>query len=166
MLRIWLNFLMMTGFLSELRLDWGSVVRSIFNVAKASSGGLPPFVECAGVSFTAEMTFSLLLPVVVPCVPGLMMAAWALGKIVRGDTIREAKIMGVDKWRFFINACIAVANLLWPALVTQTLRVLDCAVSRAMLQENVRLSVKLFKSRSQWVRGRVRARESFKSRSP
>ena len=56
-LRIGLNFLMMTGFLAALRLDWGSVLRSLFNIAKASSGGLPPLMSCAGVSFEAEMRF-------------------------------------------------------------------------------------------------------------
>ena len=76
-LRIGLNFLMMTSFLAALELDWGSVLRSIFNVAKASSGGLPPLMACAGISFAAEMTLSLLLPLVVPCVPALMLAVWA-----------------------------------------------------------------------------------------
>ena len=50
------------GFLAALRLDWGSVLRSLFNIAKASSGGLPPLMSCAGVGFEVEMTFSLLLP--------------------------------------------------------------------------------------------------------
>ena len=33
-----------------------------------------------------------------------------------------------DKRHFFANACIAVAYLLWPALVVQALRILDCSV--------------------------------------
>merc|ERR1712185_221169 len=121
-LRIGLNFLMMTGFLAALQLDWGSVLRSIFNVAKASSGGLPPLMACAGVSFEAEMTFSLLLPLLVPCVPALMLAFWAMSKRARGRAIVGSRILGADKLHFFLNSSIAVASLLWPALVVQVLR--------------------------------------------
>eukprot|EP00937_MAST-01D_sp_MAST-1D-sp2_P006523 g6523.t1 len=68
-LRIFVTFMMMTGFLSSLRLDWGSVLRAIFNTARAGSGGVPPLVQCSGVDFASEMTFSLMLPLFVPCVP-------------------------------------------------------------------------------------------------
>eukprot|EP00937_MAST-01D_sp_MAST-1D-sp2_P007459 g7459.t1 len=127
-LRIGLNFLMMTGFLAGLRLDWGSVLRTVFNVAKAGSGGLPPLVDCANVSFVAEMIFSLLLPVAAACMPVCMLALWALGRVARGKGVAGATIFGASKRRFLVNASIAVAYLLWPALVVQALRILDCSV--------------------------------------
>ena len=65
----------MTGFMSQLQLDWGSVLRQLFNLAKASSGGLPPFIDCAGVSFEAEMAATQMLPLVVPTLPLLMLGA-------------------------------------------------------------------------------------------
>ena len=41
-IRIAISFLFMTGFMSQLQLDWGSVLRQLFNFAMASSGGMPP----------------------------------------------------------------------------------------------------------------------------
>eukprot|EP00937_MAST-01D_sp_MAST-1D-sp2_P001398 g1398.t1 len=130
-LRIWLNFLMMTGFLAGLHLDWGSVLRSMFNIAKVGSGGVPPLISCAGVSFASEMTFSLLLPLVVPCVPAVMLACWAVWRLAHGRKVASAPIWGVPKRHFLVNAMIAVASLLWPALVMQVLRILDCSIDIA-----------------------------------
>jgi hypothetical protein len=127
-LRIGLNFLMMTGFLSQLRLDWGSVLRSIFNVAKAGSAGLPPLMECTGMGFSTEITLSLLLPLIVPLVPALMLLAWAVIGALRGMDVAQGRILGASKQRFMVNGSIAAAYLLWPALVVQVLRVLDCSV--------------------------------------
>merc|ERR1719408_615250 len=74
------------------------------------------------------MTFSLLLPLIVPCVPAIMLAVWAMNKRARGRAVIGSRILGADKLHFFVNSSIAVAYLLWPALVVQILRVLDCSV--------------------------------------
>ena len=116
----------MTGFMSQLQLDWGSVLRQLFNLAKASSGGLPPFIDCAGVSFEAEMAATQMLPLVVPTLPLLMLGAWAA--LQRARKRPTAQIWGVDKKHFYINACVAISYLLWPAFVVQNLRILNCSV--------------------------------------
>ena len=103
----------------------------MFKVAKASSGGLPPLIRCAGVTFAVEMTFSLMLPLAVPCVPALILVCWAIQRGVRGRPVATAPIWGVDKLHFFANSSVAVAYLLWPALVVQVLRILDCSVDIA-----------------------------------
>eukprot|EP00937_MAST-01D_sp_MAST-1D-sp2_P003776 g3776.t1 len=76
-LRIGLNFVMATGFLAQVQLDWGSIVRRTFDIAKATSGGVPPLVACLGVTFADEMAFSLALPlmllVVVPALPAFIL---------------------------------------------------------------------------------------------
>ena len=116
----------MTGFMSQLQLDWGSVLRQLFNLAKASSGGLPPFIDCAGVSFEAEMAATQMLPLVVPTLPLLMLGAWAA--LQRARKRPTAQIWGVDKKHFYINACVAISYLLWPAFVVQNLRILNCSI--------------------------------------
>jgi hypothetical protein len=126
-IRIAVSFLMATGFLSQLQLDWGSVLRQIFSLAKASSGGVPPFIDCAGVSFEAEMAASLMLPLLVPVVPSLMIGVWSL--VQRARDLPASEIMGVDRRYFFINSCVATSYLLWPALVVQCLRIFNCSVA-------------------------------------
>ena len=126
-LRIALSFLMMTGFLATLQLDWGSLSRQLFNIAKASSGGMPPFTDCAGISFETEIVVSLLLPLVGPAVAAAQLAAWFLYQ--RARQRQTALIMGESKKHFFINACVAMSYLLWPLVVMQCLRVLNCSVA-------------------------------------
>ena len=45
--------------------------------------------------------------------------------------MREVKVWGVTKQRFFVNASIAAAYLLWPVLAVQALRIIDCSVDIA-----------------------------------
>ena len=127
-LRIGLNFLMMTSFLAGLQLDWGSMLQLLFNTAKASSGGLPPLLQCSGVTFALEMTFSLLLPLAVPCVPLLVLTLWSVVLCAGRRNPSVELIWGVSRQRFFINSCVAVAYLVWPVLVFQALRIIDCSV--------------------------------------
>jgi hypothetical protein len=125
-IRITISFLFMTGFMSQLQLDWGNVLRQLFNFAKASSGGLPPFIDCAGVSFEMEMAVSQLLPLVVPTLPLVVLGAWAL--LQRARKRSTAQIWGVDKQHFYTNASVAISYLLWPMFVVQNLRILNCSV--------------------------------------
>eukprot|EP00937_MAST-01D_sp_MAST-1D-sp2_P003447 g3447.t1 len=128
-LRIGLNFVMSTGFLSQLQLDWGSVVRRTFDIAKATSGGVPPLVSCLGVTFTGEMAVSFALPMMVPALPAVVLAVWAAWTKVRElPSGVQWTIAGVAPRHFFVNACVALFFLVWPALTVQTLRTFDCSV--------------------------------------
>eukprot|EP00936_MAST-01D_sp_MAST-1D-sp1_P002969 g2969.t1 len=127
-LRISLNFLMMTSFLAGLKLDWGTMLRTIFNVAKASSGGLPPFTDCLGLSFEKEMVFSLLLPLCVPVTPLCALVSWAIWQRLKGRNPLCKNIWRVSKMRFFVNGCVSMAYILWPVVTFQVLRILDCSV--------------------------------------
>ena len=126
-IRIGFDWLGMTGFLAQLQLDWGSVLRQIFSIAEASSGGMPPFLDCSGVSFETEMAMSLLLPLLVPTVAAALLGAWFL--VQKALKKQTATLWEVSKQHFFINACVAIGFVLWPVLVTQLLRIVDCSIA-------------------------------------
>ena len=66
------------------------------------------------------------------CSGPVAVARAAAGRAARGLKARDAEILGTkSKAHFLANASIAIAYLLWPALVVQVLRTLDCSVNVA-----------------------------------
>jgi len=134
-LRIFSNYVQLTGILVMLQLDWGTVVRNLLNANSAVAGGAPPFVDCL-VSFeTATLGTLTSWAFLIPVMAGI--AFWhpiktysCTRKCWSKKTVFKEKciFLGVETTpaRLFLTGLVALFYALWPVVLLSTLNIFRC----------------------------------------
>ena len=114
----------MTSLLTAFSLDWGATVRWLFATESAASGGVPALLGCI-IDSSTETALFLAAPLIIAVAVGSGIAVVCLVARLRGQ---RCVVWGAPPLEVFRNALLALAFLLWPSLVGEMLRVLDCSV--------------------------------------
>eukprot|EP00937_MAST-01D_sp_MAST-1D-sp2_P004703 g4703.t1 len=111
-LRIFANYVQLSGMLLNFDLDWGGTVRWIVGTQRAVGGGAPPLLDCVGVSFVQVTIAVFAAPVVVPVFVALLLAG--------------VRVFGVAPGHFFANGLLSVSYLVWPTYMGAILQTFGC----------------------------------------
>eukprot|EP00937_MAST-01D_sp_MAST-1D-sp2_P000550 g550.t1 len=140
--RIFVNYVQLSGMMLNFNLDWGSSLRWIFGIESAAGGGAPPLLDCMGVGFMEQVAAIFLMPVLIPCFAGAAVVVWVkgatvlrghggeaeAGKAEAGKKAEAVMVMGVTPEHFFRNGALALSYFAWPTYVGAVFRTFDCNI--------------------------------------
>jgi hypothetical protein len=128
-LRIFENYVQLSGMLLNFQLDWGSSLRLLFGISSAAGGGAPPLLDCMNVGFVTQTAVIFATPLIVPVVVLLLLGACR--GFARLWKQKRRLLMGLDvtNYHFIYNGMLALSYLTWPALVNAVFRTFDCSIT-------------------------------------
>jgi hypothetical protein len=132
-IRIFVNYLLMSGILGSFELDWGASLKTLFNIQQTASGGVPPIFDCMGFSVPDQILGSYSIVLVILIFPLMCLAIWKL--LVHLELISPVSktnhdkktIWGASSFQFYVTGVFVLTWLIWPLLVQQALKPLDCS---------------------------------------
>jgi hypothetical protein len=140
--RIITNHLYLTGLLKNLNVDWGGTLNSLFSFAKAASGNVPPFVDCAfGMTVFQTFRVYMMLPALAFAGPLAVLAAVVAAQKARrrfggggggGGGGGKIRVLGTTVTHVFRTSVLILLYLLYPTIAQQTFQMLDCVTVMGM----------------------------------
>ena len=132
--RIITNHLYLTGLLKNLNVDWGVTLNSLFSFAKAASGNVPPFVDCAfGMTVFQTFRIYMMLPALAVAGPLAVLCAFVAVQKARrrfgsggGGSGGKIRVLGTTVTHVFRTSVLILLYLLYPTIAQQSFQMLDC----------------------------------------
>eukprot|EP00936_MAST-01D_sp_MAST-1D-sp1_P002057 g2057.t1 len=126
-IRIFANYIQLSGILLNFNLDWGSSLMWIFGIERVVGGGVPPLLDCAGITFVDQSSMILALPLLIPFIVALLLGLMGCPSFLRHK--RNVTVMGVAPEHFFRNGMLALSYFAWPTVVGAIFRSFDCSIT-------------------------------------
>jgi hypothetical protein len=123
-LRIGLNYGLMTNVLAHSHVDWGSTLRFMFSMQSVASGGAGLAVnlfDCSGVNFVKQMMFiEFAGPAVVALLPASLIMVWKL--VMRYKGLPSDVLWGVRPLHVYVNGLIGLVFMVWAEFIQSLIR--------------------------------------------
>jgi hypothetical protein len=129
-IRIFVNYLLMSGILGSFELDWGASLKTLFSIQQTASGGVPPIFGCMGFSMPNQILGSYGIVLAILIFPLTCLAGWKLFvylQLITPEDETKMTIWGASPSQFYVTGVFVLTWLIWPLLVTQALKPLDCS---------------------------------------
>jgi hypothetical protein len=133
--RIVANHLYLMGLLKNVNVDWGSQLSAVFALARAASGNMPPFMDCAfGFSYFQTFLIYMMLPPLAAAIPMMALGALAVVTKIRKriglttQKIKEFRVLGTSPTHVCRTSVVLLLYLLYPAIAQNAFQMIDCSI--------------------------------------